>query len=879
MNANQQLLKPGEIRLDYIPIDWPLTPLGGNKDPYVAGWQNKPFSVREIEEELTTEDCKAIGLLGGPVYNHPYGLVWVDVDGPSVYKLLEDISGLPLQDALPPTLTIFSGKIGRERKLYRLDREKHKHFARNKYTWHAEGDKEKLEILWKKHQGVLMGLHPETNGYFTGEGCGFEWSQELPEFPEWLLAAIINKNVKQGIPSTEISRVVMPSSVVHSVISVDRDMKLAVKAMWALPPEAADDYDIWIMIGQSLHSLDESLLDDWDNWSQQSDKYREGECHKRWLSFSKGGGRGIGTLIQTAQEHGFVVPQDYRAESVDDETLEAAAEALKALEDAEQMAVTIPKEKEGRSMSSIGHIANSLEEAIIMGEDVKTADGNKRGPSTSEIVDVLLSKYKGGVLYSLPHNQFFIYDTRRNVWSPFTKIETLGKIRHDLTMLGDFLKKGFTSNMMNDVFIQLQAALAFSEWYDGTDYLLFTNGILNVETRELLPFNREMYMTQQMPYEYDPSATCEPIVQWLKHTQQDSWKRTQVLRAWLRATLLGRYETQKFLEIVGPGKSGKSTYANLAVALVGKANCYSTDMENLEKNRFEAAYCFNKKLLLFQDADRWGGSVSKLKAITGCDWIRAERKYQGDAMDPFQYHGVVIITANEAIQSTDYTSGLARRRLTIPFDRPFEGGQSEQKELIKFDTKGNPQGVFAPLLPGLVNWVLDMSEDDMRALLMETSQHVPFFKKYEKAQSLRSNPMLDWLDSKVVFEPNESTPVGYCKVAASGGSGVYMNWGTWLYPSYAEFCRSCNVGIISRARFEVLLMDIIQHQLKLNAYSMKNTQGLRINNVAIRDSNNKYADYPSIVELAANPEEYIPFYGSVKIKAGDAKIDDMPAEM
>jgi phage/plasmid-associated DNA primase len=878
MNANQQLLKPGEIRLDYIPIDWPLTPLGGNKDPYITGWQNKPFSVREIEEELTTGDCKAIGLLGGPVYNHPYGLVWVDVDGPSVYKLLEDISGLPLQDALPPTLTIFSGKIGRERKLYRLDREKHKHFARNKYTWHAEEDKEKLEILWKKHQGVLMGLHPETDGYFTGEDCGFEWSQQLPELPEWLLNAIINKNVKQGIPSTEISRVVMPGSVVHSVITVDRDMKLAVKAMWALPPEAADDYDIWIMIGQSLHSLDESLLDDWDNWSQQSDKYREGECHKRWLSFSKGGGRGIGTLIQIAQEHGFVVPQDYRAESVDDETLEAAAAALKALEDAEQMTVTIPKEKEERSMSSVGHIASSLEEAIVMGEDVKTAEGNKRGPSTSEIVDVLLSKYKGGVLYSLPHNQFFVYDTRRNVWSPLTKIETLGKIRHDLTMLGDFLKKGFTSNMMNDIFIQLQAALAFSEWYDGTDYLLFTNGILNVETRELLPFNRNMYMTQQMPYEYDPSATCEPIVQWLKHTQHDSWKRTQVLRAWLRATLLGRYETRKFLEIVGPGKSGKSTYANLAVALVGKANCYSTDMENLEKNRFEAAYCFNKKLLLFQDADRWGGSVSKLKAITGCDWIRAERKYQGDAMDPFQYHGVVIITANEAIQSTDYTSGLARRRLTVPFDRPFEGGQSEQKELIKFDAKGNPQGVFAPLLPGLVNWVLDMDEDEMRSLLMETSQHVPFFQKYEKAQSLRSNPMLDWLDSKVVFEPNASTPVGYCKVATGGGSGVYLNWGTWLYPSYAEFCRSCNVGIISRARFEVLLMDILQHQLKLYTYTMKNTAGLRVNNVAIRDSKEDYNNYPSIVELAANPDEYRAFYGAIKIKAADAKIEDMPVE-
>ena len=31
-----QPLKPGEIRLDLISAEWPLTPLGGNKDPYIA---------------------------------------------------------------------------------------------------------------------------------------------------------------------------------------------------------------------------------------------------------------------------------------------------------------------------------------------------------------------------------------------------------------------------------------------------------------------------------------------------------------------------------------------------------------------------------------------------------------------------------------------------------------------------------------------------------------------------------------------------------------------------------------------------------------------------------------------------------------------------
>ena len=122
MTQKQYALKPGEIRIDLLPLDWPLTPLGARKDPYITGWQNRPFGRDEIEKELTTGDCKAIGLLGGPVYNHPYGLVWVDIDGPSVYGVVEEISGLPFNDALPKTLTILSGKEGRERKLYRIER-------------------------------------------------------------------------------------------------------------------------------------------------------------------------------------------------------------------------------------------------------------------------------------------------------------------------------------------------------------------------------------------------------------------------------------------------------------------------------------------------------------------------------------------------------------------------------------------------------------------------------------------------------------------------------------------------------------------------------------------------------------------------------------
>lgn len=871
-NANSMNLLPGEINLDWVPLEWPLTPLGESKNPYLTGWQNKPQTKEEIAAEIKEGHCHAVGLIGGPCYNNPYGFIWVDVDGPTVYQLVEEVSGYVFEQALPPTLTICSGKNGRERRLYKLLQKDWEHVIRNKYVWHAEGEKEKLEILWKRHQGVLMGSHPETDGYFTPEGLGFEWCSTIPELPSWILEGIKNKNEKQGFPAEEKGRVVGPGFAINTRISLERDIQLAIEATWAMPPEAADDYDIWITAGQALHSLDESLLDVWEDWSKQSDKYRPGECQRRWKSFSKGGGRGVGSLIHIAKENGWQPKEHPAALNVSDDMLDHITKVLEEVES--DMAPVMEAElQEVRQETKQQKRLRGKE-----GED----DSKTKNKSASEISNVLLTIYKGDLRFSIPHGQFFMYQRERaGLWSPIMKVEMMGDIRDKLQSPGvsDLIPQGFTARFLTDVYEQLQATLCMKEWYEGNKYLLFTNGVLDVDTRELLPFKRELYLTQQIPYAYNPAATCEPIVKWLKHTQFDNWQRTQVLRAWLRATLLSTYEIQKFIEIVGPGKSGKSTYANLAVALVGKKNVYSTDFENLEKNRFEAASYMGKKLLLFQDADRWGGSVSRLKAITGNDWIRAERKYQNENYEPFQFKGLVIVTANEAIQSTDYTSGLARRRLTVPFDRPFTGGSSEQRDLIKFNTKGEPQGEFAALLPGLVNWLLDMTETEMREYLMETNQKVEFFKKYSHTQNLRSNSILDWMEHRVVYEPGVSAAVGFVKPAPQGSSHLYTNQNIWLYASYAEFCKQCNVNVMSRNRFEPLFLDICRHQLNLNVYSKRNTKGMRVFNVVVRDSDPKYENYPSAVTVAANPDKFELDYG-VKIKADpNARMEDIDENM
>ena len=871
-SINSLALRPGEIRFDYIPQEWPLTPLGGNKDPYVQGWQNRPFSTKEIEEEIICGDCKAIGLLGGPAYNNPYGLVWVDIDGASVYPLIEAIADSSFEEALPSTLTICSGKEGRERKLYRLTREKHKHFVRNKYTWHGEFDREKLEILWSKHQGVLMGLHPETDGYFTAEGQGFEWADKLPEFPDWLLNAIINKNIKQGVPSKETTRIVGAGAVINSVIGLDRDIQLATEATFAMPPEAADDYDIWITTGQALHSLDESLLDVWEQWSSQSDKYKEGECHKRWLSFSKGGGRGIGSLIHVAKEQGWKPSQDHRVMNVNDDLLEHASNLLTQVESDEMGLIQLESEVVEKEPSS----KKGTRKWKPKTGDQEDKETKGRNESSDVVTSRVLQLYGGDLKYNENQGTFYVYEYRSpGLWSHLSEVEMKGSVKDKLECIKEaVLPRGYSMNMINDVLEQLRIMTIHEQWYESNDCLLFTNGILDVNNRTLMPFDRSMYMTQQLPYDYDPSATCEEIIKWLKVSQNGTWGRVQVLRAWLRAVLLSNSEIQKFVEIVGPGKSGKSTYANLAHALVGDENAMISSLEHLEKNRFETANLYKKKLLLFNDVERYGGSVSVLKAITGGDLIRKERKFQAGSQKPFKFNGLVIITANEPIQTTDPTSGLARRRLTIPFDKPFTGNSAEQRILIDMDGAGRPFGDFAPLLPGLVNWVLDMPEVEMREYLMETTKKVTFFAKHHGEQILKSNQIMDWMNHNIVFDTGVSSAIGLAKHAANGSNNIYAGCNEYLYSNYCEFSRGSNANILGRSRFETLVIDVCVYQLGLNVFKFKRG-GWRIGNIACRESNpTKYKEYPSIIEVGLNKELWKEQYGDVLERKTNEKIED-----
>ena len=414
-------------------------------------------------------------------------------------------------------------------------------------------------------------------------------------------------------------------------------------------------------------------------------------------------------------------------------------------------------------------------------------------------------------------------------------------IQDELTCNRSYTPAGFSSNLVNDVVELLKQKICRTHWNDSTDKIVFTNGVLEVSTGEFTEHNKEDYITWGLDFNYDPTINPGPITKWIFRTQYEDEARVQVLRAWLRACLVGHgHELQRFLEIIGPGGRGKSTFANLCCALVGAGNYASTTLNQLEQSRFELSSIKGKRMTLINDSERYGGSAQVFKALTGGDNLRYEEKMKNIG-EPFVYMGMVMVAANEPIQTTDNTSGLIRRRLTVEFNRKLYDKSSEAKDMIKIE-KGRVVGEWKNYLPGLINWVLEMDEKEMRRYLLDTYEAAPSLKKVRNTIMLTSNNLIEWLQSEIVADNDNVVPVGK-KIPNTDKDMTerYFNSNFHLYPSYCEYCDSTGSKAVGQKRFISLLLDCCKSQLDMPNIITFTKKGMPLfKGLAIRKSDSKY---------------------------------------
>ena len=125
-------------------------------------------------------------------------------------------------------------------------------------------------------------------------------SAQLTALMTMLAGWKINKP-EGSVTSEKLSGVAIQKS--PNAVSADEVRATVLAALAVLDPNA--NYNEWIAIGMALHSIDVSLLSEWERWSAGSDKYVQAECVSKWKSFSNDhNGVGIGTLCHLADQTG-----------------------------------------------------------------------------------------------------------------------------------------------------------------------------------------------------------------------------------------------------------------------------------------------------------------------------------------------------------------------------------------------------------------------------------------------------------------------------------------------------------------------------------------------------------------------------------------------
>ena len=302
-----------------LPPDFPLVPVNGNKKPLGYEWQYHPLTPENMRSQLLMggisvknkkgrritvwlpkddkpprdDEIGGFAVLNGwpvTVGEKTFHLMSIDCDGKSAVTALKKLS---LSTRLPQTVAFSSGRPSRCQYLFLVPED----IALSIHTRKIRtGKDEQLEFRWKGQISVLPpSIHPETGRYRWRRSIR---SNQIAIAPAWAIQ-VMQGRITQGFERS--SSKVKPTRAAGTVkIPIQgSETQKAIALLEHIAPDFADDYWDWIKIGTALKTVSEELLPVWESWSQQSQKYKPGECQYKWGTFIPGTVT-IGTLYYFA---------------------------------------------------------------------------------------------------------------------------------------------------------------------------------------------------------------------------------------------------------------------------------------------------------------------------------------------------------------------------------------------------------------------------------------------------------------------------------------------------------------------------------------------------------------------------------------------------
>lgn len=217
----------------------------------------------------------------------------------------------------------------------------------------------------------------------------------------------------------------------------------------------------------------------------------------------------------------------------------------------------------------------------------------------------------------------------------------------------------------------------FPDQADPRSIIACNNGLLDIESRTMLPLTPDFFNLNYLPIDYEPDAQePEEFIKFLASLWPDDQASIDCLQEVFGYLLTQETSQQKAFLLIGPKRSGKGTIARILTRLIGAHNVASPTLSGLVSTPYSLECLINRQLTIIGDA-RMSGKVDHIAiseailGITGEDSVTIQRKYK----DPWtgRLNTRFVVMTNEIPALTDASGALASRLIVLETQESFLG--------------------------------------------------------------------------------------------------------------------------------------------------------------------------------------------------------------
>ncbi|EBR0399197.1 DNA primase [Salmonella enterica subsp. enterica serovar Java] len=341
----------------------------------------------------------------------------------------------------------------------------------------------------------------------------------------------------------------------------------------------------------------------------------------------------------------------------------------------------------------------------------------------------------------------------------------------------------------------------------------FRNGVLDTATGTFSPHHKSHWLRTLCDVDFTPPVEGETLEthaphfwRWLDRAAGGKPEKRDVILAALFMVLANRYDWQLFLEVTGPGGSGKSILAEIATMFAGEDNATSATIETLESPR-ERAALIGFSLIRLPDQEKWSGDGAGLKAITGGDAVSVDPKYQ----NPYSTHipAVILAVNNNPMRFTDRSGGVSRRRVIIHFPEQIAPEERDPQLRDK----------IARELAVIVRQLMQKFSDPMTARALLQSQ-----QNSDEALSIKrdADPTFDFCGYLEMLPQTNGMFMGNASI-------IPRNYRKYLYHAYLAYMEANGYRNVLSLKMFGLGLPMMLKEYGLNYEKRHTKQGIQTN--------------------------------------------------